>query len=228
MINKIKAWIANNKRLKKGIICKLEHSLKQDLLMKGRKEDIHFYQSYPPLNIIGTRGTICRFKTYNMEKYINKNMNVLDIGSNLGFFSAYLSKYVRQIIALEPLKYLINITRKLMEEEKIGNMYLINEPFEDFGKSEKYDLILSLAVHDFEGTNGLRVRLSFKKYLDKLASHLNKGGLVLFESHGVFYKTGEHDIEERIKLNKNFSIIQKGEIDDYDGMIRKFFWLKKK
>ena len=155
-------------------------------------------------------------------------MNILDIGGNVGFFSAFISKYVKSVDMIEVLGHCLEIAGRLIEHEKIKN---VNATFTDFKMLEsdkKYDLILSLAVHDFEGTNELRVRLSFQKYLDKLAFHLNKGGFVLLESHGIFYKTGERDIEERIKLNKNFSIIQKGETDDFGGMIRKFFWLKKK
>ena len=230
-LERIVAFYVNKKKCKRGEISPIEYDLKNILLKKRCELSNTFYQSYPPLKIGGRRGTICRSKTYEVEKFLNKKMEVLDIGGNLGFFSAFISKQVKSIDVVEKIEPFVEIARKLIQFEKIENVRLYCEDFKNFKKlhpDKKYDLIISCAVHDLKGKNKSRVEMNLQDYLDSLIPLLKKGGLVLFESHGIFYKTGEQDIEKRIKLNRNFSILQEGFTDDFGGMTRQFFWLKNK
>ena len=66
-----------------------------------------FYQGLDEINIKGSRSSEKRFKEYNLTKYLSKNKTVLDIGSNCGFFSIFVSKYVQHITGVEINPYLV-------------------------------------------------------------------------------------------------------------------------
>ena len=56
-----------------------------------------FYQGLEEIKIRGSRSSDKRFKEYRIEQYLSKEKNVLDIGSNCGFFSIFISRFVKNI-----------------------------------------------------------------------------------------------------------------------------------
>lgn len=220
-LNNLVASLSNRRLYKKGYIPELEFRLRKEFL----KETEHFgtddfYQSYPPLKISGKRNTLCRYKMYGLSEKLNKEQRVLDIGGNIGFFSIFLSRFVKSVDIVEQNSNLTNIGKKLLEHENLDNIKIINEDFKKFTKKEKYDLVFSLAIHKWVG-------MDFQDYLNKIHSLLKKDGLLLIESHIIYCNKGD-EIEGLIRKNKLFEIIEKGAIDDHDGKYREFFWLKAK
>ncbi|MFW6008538.1 MAG: methyltransferase domain-containing protein [archaeon] len=214
------AKISNYVNYKNKRITKFEYDLKKRFLKKTQQFGVtEFYQSYPPLYFPGTRNTLCRFQIYNLKNKLNKNQEILDIGGNIGFFSAYLSKFVKQIDLIEYNKELSEIGNILIKKEKIKNMSIINKDFKIFKTTKKYDVVLSLAIHQW-------VNLKFEDYIERINFFLKKNGVLLIESHFIFDKSGDR-IYSKLKKIKEFKILQKGIIDDDNGRIREFFWLKK-
>lgn len=205
---------------KTGKISKIEYELKKQYLKNIQLySSVEFYQSYPPLRIRGRRPSLSRFLIYGLEKHLTKNKTVLDIGGNTGFFSVFISNKVKTIDILEIEPTFVSICKKLILYEKVKNVHPVNEDFNKFSPSKKYNIILSFAVHN-------HTNMDFKDYINKVLSFLEEDGFVLIESHPINY--GKKDVlEENLKKLKNINIFNKGFIDD-DGRLRKFFYFKKK
>ena len=91
-----------------------------------------FYQGLDELNIKGTRSSEKRFKEYNLTKYLSKNKTALDIGSNCGFFSIFISKYVQHITGVEINPYLVAIANDTKQYLEIVNTTFNSSTLEDF------------------------------------------------------------------------------------------------
>ena len=122
------------------------------------------------------RPTLSRYQIYELDIYLDKNTSLLDIGGNVGFFSTYLSRFVKEVTILEKEKDFTKIGRKLIKKEKIKNVTINNTNFESHKTKQKYDFILSLAVHQY-------MKYSLDEYLKQLSIMLNKKGKVLLETH---------------------------------------------
>ena len=209
----------NRINYKRKLISKVEYELKSKFLEKFQRfGSIDFYQNYPPLRIKGKRTCICRFKVYGMDKKLKKSQDVLDVGGNVCFFAAYLSRFVKSIDVIENNKTLTDIGKKLIEYENINNVHIYNQDFREFKSNKKYDLIMSLAIHAWIGMN-------FEDYFKKIHSCLKEDGLILVESHMIGISHGDHEIEKQLKRLEFFKIVEKGEIDDKKGAVREFFWI---
>jgi len=220
-INNYVSLLMSSWRLKKGLITKIEHELRKEFLSKIQDFGTDdFYQSYPPLHIPGKRNSLCRYSIYGLDKKLSKNTEMLDIGGNIGFFSLFLSRFVKSIDIVEFNTDLTEIGGKLKKYEKIKNVSINNTDFKIFKSKKKYDIVMSLAIHKWVG-------MDFDLYLEKIHSHLKKGGLLLLESHIIYYNQGDK-ILDNLDKNKYFKILEKGRIDDHDGQIRDFYWLKAK
>jgi SAM-dependent methyltransferase len=215
------AGLENKYLYNSGAISKIEYRLRKDFLKEVEQfGTMDFYQNYPPLKISGRRNTLCRFNVYRMKDRLGEDMEVLDIGGNIGFFSLYISKFVSAIDLIEQNKNLTDIGKKLADHEKITNVNIINLDFKKYSPEKRYDMIMSLAIHKWVG-------LEFDEYLKRIHILLKKGGLLLMESHIIYNNKGDH-IEALLNESPLFDIIEKGEIDDHDGKYREFFWLRAK
>ena len=218
---RVVALYNNRKQYRNGKSTLIEYELRKLFLNSPEQFGVNdFYQNYPPLKISGKRCSLCRFKIYNMEENLNKDMEILDIGGNLSFFSLFLSKYVKNIDVVESNKKLTLIGKKLAEHEKIKNVNITNEDFKEYFVSKKYDMVMSLAIHRWVG-------LDFQEYLKKIHSFLRKDGLLLIESHVIYANSGDY-ILPSLKKSKLFTVIEEGIIDDFEGKHREFYWLKRK
>lgn len=191
----------------------IEYILKLKLLWN--KEifwDNEFYQSYPPLDFKWERDTLLRFKNYNIEKYINKDTIILDIWWNVGFFSLYISKYVKYIDVIEYNKNLVDIGNILKNYEKIDNISIIQKDFNEYTPTKKYDIIFSFAVHKW-------IWIPFKEYIKKLISFLNKNWYIFLESQNLDI---DSDFEKNIKqIEDMFQIISLTSTNENTWYIRK-------
>jgi hypothetical protein len=215
------SFLKNDYLYKKGLISDVEYLLRKDFLKEVEQFGVtDFYQNYPPLKISGKRNTLCRFKMYGLKEKLNKNWEVLDIGGNIGFFSLYLSRFVKAIDIVEQNKNLTDIGQKLADHEGITNVNIMNLDFKKYSAKKKYNMIMSLAIHKWVG-------LEFDEYLKRIHTLLEKGGLLLMESHIIYNNKGDY-IGPLLEESSLFEIVDRGEIDDHNGQYREFFWLRAK
>lgn len=180
-----------------------------------------FYQGLKSIFIAGQRPTEERFKAYGMKKFLKKNFRVLDIGSNCGFFSLYVSQFVNLVDGIEKDPYMIEIANKTKKYLKVKNCTFHNSAFEEFKANKKYDCIMSFAVHR-------RVGHSLEGYLNMLDSIINKNGILVIESHDINKEDANFGNDIKAALGKKYAIAKEGKIKD-DGIVeRKFIVLRKK
>lgn len=179
-----------------------------------------FYQSYEPLGIPGSRDTAFRIKTYQLDNYLNKNMDVLNIGCNCGFIDCTIAGQVKSITGIEYDAYFLQFANELKEIEGIQNITFMAGDFKTINLQRKFDMICSFAVHKWIG-------LPLEEYFSRLYNMLNERGIVLFETHGI--DTYDKDIEGVLEsvIQDKFEVISSGDIDDGFKRPRKFYYFRK-
>ena len=168
-----------------------------------------FYQGLDEININGSRSSEKRFKEYNLTKYLSKNKTALDIGSNCGFFSIFISKYVQHITGVEINPYLVAIANDTKQYLGIANTMFISSTFEDFKTSDKFDIIFSLAN---DSTIDDNTKFNFKEYVNKIKNLLNNDGILIFESQAVDSMIPEQFKQKFNFLKLNFDVLEKRKI----------------
>ena len=171
--------------------CKMElntlHNQLQSHLLKQSKEwksfvyakENGFYQGFDEIGIKGCRPTEKRFQRYNIEKYLTKEKKVLDIGCNCGFFTLFISRYVKDIDGVELNPYLVEIGKDTKTFLKIKNTNFHDSSFEKFIIKKKYDIIFSLANDETIDGN---TKFTFTEYINKIKNLLNPNGFLMFET----------------------------------------------
>lgn len=203
-------------RYLKGNLLRLK--LKEKHVFGGEGQ---FYQSYEPLGIPGSRDTTYRIETYELDKYLNKDMDVLNIGCNCGFIDCTIASKVKSITGIEYDSYYVDFANELKEIEDIKNVTFMAGDFNTIRLNKKFDMICSFAVHKWIG-------LPLEEYFSRLYKLLNDRGIILFETHGIdTYDKGLEDLLEKAICGK-FEIIYSGDIcDNFKHHPRKFYYLKK-
>ena len=168
-----------------------------------------FYQGLEEIKIRGSRSSEKRFQEYNITKFLSKEKKALDIGSNCGFFSIFISKYVKHISGVEINPYLTKIANETKDFLEIENIHFINSSFEEFKTDKKFDIIFSLAN---DSTIDDNTKFNFEEYIEKINNLLNKDGLVIFESQAIDSMISERFEEKFRFLEQKFNIIEKRKI----------------
>ena len=141
-----------------------------------------FYQGFDAIQIDGCRSTEKRFEQYNIQKYLSENKSALDIGSNCGFFSLYVSKFLESITGIEINPYLTSIASDTQEFLEINNADFISSKFENFLTDRKFDIIFSFAN---DSTIDSNTDFNFQEYVVKIIHLLKDNGLLIFESQAI-------------------------------------------
>lgn len=198
---------------------KLEYDIMKIFL--SRKQQFGgdmLYQTHPKIDLRGQRPTIVRFETYRLEKYLNKNMNVLDVGANIGFFSLYISDYVKSVDIVEYEPRLVKIAKLAKNKLDVMNARIFNQDIKKFNPDKKYHMIFSFAIHGWVG-------MPLDEYMKLLVSFLRPDGTILIESHLTNRK--KDVLEDFFAQNKDkYKIIDKGVTDDHRGNLRNFYYVK--
>ena len=163
------------------------------------------YQGFDEIKIQGCRSTEKRFKEYKIEKIFAKNFSGLDIGSNCGFFTIYVSRYLVSMDWVEINPYMVKIANDTKDFLKINNVNFYTSSFEEFKPKRRYDLIFSLA--NDETIDGL-TKFTFAEYIQKIADLLNEHGILAFESQAkdaYYIKKFESKLEI---MKKNFDVLE--------------------
>lgn len=136
------------------------------------------YQSFPRLNIRGDRDIEERIKVYMLFDYINKNDNVLVIGSNEGFLDIELSYKCKYITSVEINDINNKIHKRVLDYLSIDNNDVHTSSFQDFTTDDNFSFIICTAVHRYILTD-----MSIEDYVEKIDRLLKQDGIFLFESH---------------------------------------------
>ena len=140
---------------------------------------------------------------------MSKNKTALDIGSNCGFFSIFISKYVQHITGVEINPYLVAIANDTKQYLEIVNTTFISSAFEDFKANDKFDIIFSLAN---DSTIDDNTKFNFKEYVNKIKNLLNNDGILIFESQAVDSMIPEQFKQKFNFLKLNFDVLEKRKI----------------
>jgi len=138
-----------------------------------------FYQGFDEIKIDGCRPTEKRFARYKIEKYLSKEKIALDIGSNCGFLTIYLSRFLKHVDGVELNPYLTNIGKDAKEFLEIKNVDFYTSGFEEFKTGKKYDMIFSLAN---DNTIDGKTKFTFMEYIRKIQDLLQPDGLLMWET----------------------------------------------
>ena len=173
------------------------------------KEDGGFYQGLDEIKITGSRSSEKRFEEYEILEYLSKDKSVLDIGSNCGFFSIYVSKFVDKIFGVEINPYLIAISNDVKDYLNIKNANFINSSFEEFQFDKKFDMIFSFAN---DSTIDGNTKFNFSEYIGKIKNLLKEDGLLIFESQAIDSVVTEQ-LDEKINyLENKFTILKRKKV----------------
>ena len=173
------------------------------------KEDGGFYQGLDEIKITGSRSSEKRFEEYEILEYLSKDKSVLDIGSNCGFFSIYVSKFVDKIFGVEINPYLIAISNDVKDYLNIKNANFINSSFEEVQFDKKFDMIFSFAN---DSTIDGNTKFNFSEYIGKIKNLLKEDGLLIFESQAIDSVVTEQ-LDEKINyLENKFTILKRKKV----------------
>ena len=173
------------------------------------KEDGGFYQGLDEIKITGSRSSEKRFEEYEILEYLSKDKSVLDIGSNCGFFSIYVSKFVDKIFGVEINPYLIAISNDVKNYLNIKNANFVNLSFEEFKFDKKFDMIFSFAN---DSTIDGNTKFNFSEYIGKIKNLLKEDGLLIFESQAIDSVVTEQ-LDEKINyLENKFTILKRKKV----------------
>ncbi len=152
-----------------------------NLFMEYMKSGIEYganqyYQSSNRLHLNGARSTGLRIKEYEIEKYLTKDMSVLNIGCNIGFLDVEIAPYVNKITGVDINEGVLNVAKQTADYLCVKNASFIHKNVFKDGITDKYDAVLVLAVHGAVENDDEFCRI------EKL---LNPNGMIFFESHEI-------------------------------------------
>lgn len=159
----------------------------------------YYYQGLGEIGIRGVRPVDVRVKRYGILDLLTKDMNVLDIGSNAGFFALYLSGFVGHVDGVEFNPFLVEISEETKRFLGVGNAEFACRDFVEFSTDKKYDAVFSLANHKTIDKN---LVMDFEAYIKKIFRLLKPGGLMFFESHGL--NTEDSDMDEKFDIMEKY------------------------
>lgn len=197
-------------------ICSPIESLKNELMkILGKKQQFGrgaFYQSLPVLNFEGQRDTNARIKLYGLNEILSSDKDILDIGSNCGFFDLQIAPQVKQIDGVEYNPELVKMAERTREFLKYDNVSFTCADFKKFSTNKIYDLVFTFAVHFWIG-------LPPKEFAKKISSLIRTGGKLIFETHDMPFEDAHQDMrynlfcEEFEKLG--FTKIREADFQDF-------------
>lgn len=164
-----------------------------------------YYQGFEEIQIDGCRPTEKRFERYGIESYLSKDKKALDIGSNCGFFTLFVSKYVSNIDGVELNSYLVDIGDEVKNYLQIRNLEFFKSSFEEFNKNETYDVIFSLANDETIDGN---TKFTFKEYIEKIIKLIKNNGYLMFETVSTDTYEPRIFLPKLEFLKKHFEVIE--------------------
>lgn len=189
-----------------------------------RVASLRLYQAFEKLGIHGKRPVQKRVTTYELPRYLNKSMKVLEVGCNVGFLALAIADYVQSVDAFDIDPNYITVAKMVQKFCNVKNCHFFVHSLNEFTPKMQYDFVISAAVHGWSG-------MSFSEYISTLSQCLKSNDLILFESHEI--DVHKDWPSRREMLLSNFDLINSGLIDDadekmYESELREFLILRKK
>jgi len=182
-----------------------------------------FYQGFDKLNVQGCRPTEERFKRYGIKNFLSKEKTALDIGCNCGFFSLFISDFLKSIDGIEINPFLVAIANDAKKFLNITNAFFQDTSFEDFNTDKKYDIIFSLAN---DSTIDGNTKFNFFEYISKIINLIKPAGLLIFESQAPDSFRPERFKPKLEHLKKYFDIlVEKKVLSNYPYNVKERFFL---
>ena len=164
----------------------------------------YFYQGYKRVGIHGIKPTEARMKSYDVYDFFNANGRVLDIGSNSGFLSIYLSDYFKEVVGIELNPYLIRMGECVKNHLGVRNVNFIKADFMSYSFNNQFDAVFSLSNHFTIDGN---LNMSFEDYIYKIYNLLNNGGVLFFESHNI--NGDDSDLDQKFLIASQYFDLKK-------------------
>jgi hypothetical protein len=193
------------------------------------------YQAYERIGFPGSRWSVeRRISDYDLDQFYNPKANILDIGSNSGFFVTEFGMHCQNAHGVEPTPELNRVGEITAKHLNIADKVKFYDcKFEDFVPELEYDTVLSLAAfYTFDG----RERSSAKSYFDKIYEILKPDGYCFYESTSHTKEAGSPGLpfllaaqEAEAALIKTFKIEKSWEEETRlnSGSFRKYIVARK-
>jgi SAM-dependent methyltransferase len=151
------------------------------------------YQAYERIGFEGRRWSVeKRLNSYGCYDLLNSSQDVLDIGSNMGFFVVEFAHHCHSADGVEPNPQLNEIGEITATYTGVGKKTRFFDcRFENFEADRKYDLIFSFAA--FFTADG-RQRKNAEAYFGQIFELLKPGGKLFFESTS-FLDNGAENVD---------------------------------
>lgn len=189
-----------------GILQEQQDNWKHLIYAKGK-----YYQSLKEVQIEGRRNTEQRFEEYKIRQLLEKHMVSLDIGSNTGFFSITVAKYIKEANCVEVNPYLNRVGIEVAKFLK-RNVIFHTCSFKRFETEKKFDIVMSYAAD--EVADRIEI-ISFEYYTDKICRLLKPNGLLFFESQAEDILMGKWNRKYEIIKTKFDIIFEKNIVSVY-------------
>ena len=148
--------------------------------------------------------SVKRIKGYDISSYFNKDMDVLDIGSNNGFIACHIAPHVKSVDGIELNPYLNKIAEDTKAYLGIDNVRILEADFVTFEPDRKYGAVFSLSNHHTIDGN---LDMNFESYIKKIYDMLEPRGLLFFESHDI--DTGDKDLDLKFEIASCYFELEK-------------------
>lgn len=183
-----------------------------------------FYQSFEEIGLKGRRPTIYRLEKYGIEKFLNSEMEVLDIGCNAGFLDLTVAPLVKGVLGIEYDATLVEISNYAKDYLRIKNCDFIHSDFEEWYRrnNRKFDVVFSFAVHHW-------LNMKPEKYMQMLDNIIKENGCICLESlGGVEYNADkEYKCCLEYLLECGYVVQAEGNIMD-DGIMKRNYAVLKR
>lgn len=155
------------------------------------------YQSYERIGFEGLRWSVeKRIHEYGLERYLQPQSVVLDIGSNYGFFVTEFALHVKEAHGVEPVPELCRIGEHTADYLGVRNkVRFFANKFEDFSAPCLYDTVFTLASFF---TSDKNQRSSAELFFGKIRDILKPGGQLFYESTSFQYRPEQEDYEHYV------------------------------
>tara|TARA_R110002049_G_scaffold102718_1_gene248470 strand:+ start:12818 stop:16450 length:3633 start_codon:yes stop_codon:yes gene_type:complete len=171
------------------------------------------YQAFEPLLLPGSRPSMARLRTYQLERYLPENARALDIGCNHGYLLLGLASHLSYGYGFDISQACVDVGNAVADHLEIHHVELKRQEFNDFVCDEPFDLVIACAVHRWIG-------LPLHAFGEKLYHYCRPGGIVLLESQGVrSTQQTEAGFAEKVEeiACAGFTVVDKGRLCD-DGL----------
>lgn len=149
------------------------------------------------------RPTLPRIQDYGLLGLVRPDSSVLDIGCNAGLFGYCLSPSIGRYLGIDHAAESIRLARA----QAPPNCTFVCQSFRDFSVTERFDLVLCLAVHAY-------FAVPMEDAASKLAALLAPNGSLILEGHpagcanepGQFFEPLHRSLTRRLFVRARFTV----------------------